>query len=183
MVLNGGFQLSPQVDRLIAGLDVRLPIVSAEPGTMAVASALGRVEGRITAESARKLRAAVALLDQTDDPAPRRPRRRGRRGIRGREAAVTPLMFEHDLVERARAAGAHIVLPEGAEERILRAADQVLSRGIARLTLLGDEGEIRSRAAQLGRRHRRRRRRRPGDEPVARGASPRRTRRCARTRA
>ncbi len=32
MVLNGGFQLSPQVDLLIAGLDVRLPIVSAPPG-------------------------------------------------------------------------------------------------------------------------------------------------------
>jgi phosphate acetyltransferase len=59
-------------------------------------------------------------------------------------------MFEHDLVERARAAGAHIVLPEGAEERILRAADQVLSRGIAKLTLLGDEGEIRASARQLG---------------------------------
>ena len=150
MVLNGGFQLSPQVDRLIAGLDVRLPIVSAEPGTMAVASALGRVEGRITAESARKIRAAVALLDQTDDPHLDALVGEGVAASEGSEAAVTPLMFEHDLVERARAAGAHIVLPEGEEERILRAADQVLSRGIARLTLLGDEGEIRSRAAQLG---------------------------------
>ena len=150
VVLNGGFQLSPQVDRLVAGLDVRLPIVSAEPGTMAVASALGRVEGRITAESARKLRAAVALFDQTDDPHLDALVGEGVAASDGMEAAVTPLMFEHDLVDRARAAGAHIVLPEGAEERILRAADQVLSRGIARLTLLGDEGEIRSRAAQLG---------------------------------
>jgi len=150
VVLNGGFQLSPQVDRLVAGLDVRLPIVSAEPGTMAVASALGRVEGRITADSARKLRAAVALFDQTDDPHLDALVGEGVAASDGVEAAVTPLMFEHDLVDRARAAGAHIVLPEGAEERILRAADQVLSRGIARLTLLGDEGEIRSRAAQLG---------------------------------
>ncbi len=150
VVLNGGFQLSPQVDRLVAGLDVRLPIVSAEPGTMAVASALGRVEGRITAESARKLRAAAALLDQTDDPHLDALVGEGVAASEGSEAAVTPLMFEHDLVERARAAGAHVVLPEGEEERILRAADQVLSRGIARLTLLGDEGEIRSRAAQLG---------------------------------
>ena len=147
VVLNGGFQLSPQVDLLIDGLDVRLPIVSARQGTMAVASALDRVEGRITASSARKIRAAVALIDQTDDA--------DLDALVGdvagaAEGAVTPLMFEHDLVERARDAGAHIVLPEGSEERILRAADQVLSRGIARLTLLGDEDQIRASARQLG---------------------------------
>ena len=147
VVLNGGFQLSPQVDLLIDGLDVRLPIVSARQGTMAVASALDRVEGRITAESARKIRAAVALIDQADDA---ELDALVGDGVGAAEGAVTPLMFEHDLVERARAAGAHIVLPEGNEERILRAADQVLSRGIARLTLLGDEALIRASARQLG---------------------------------
>ncbi|GAA4405269.1 phosphate acetyltransferase [Fodinibacter luteus] len=148
VVLNGGFQLSPQVDRLIAGLDVRLPIISCRQGTMATATALGRVEGRITADSARKIRAAAGLLDRADgldvlDALVGE-------GSDGGERAVTPLMFEHDLVERARRAHARIVLPEGAEERIILAAEQVLSRGIARLTLLGDEGEIRSRARQLG---------------------------------
>ena len=77
----------------------------------------------------------------------RRPRRRwSARASAPREGAVTPLMFEHELIERARAAGAHIVLPEGADERILRAADQCCSRGIAELTLLGDEDEIRAKA-------------------------------------
>lgn len=47
-------------------------------------------------------------------------------------------------------AQAHIVLPEGAEERIIIAADQVLARGIARLTLLGDESVIRDKARVLG---------------------------------
>ncbi len=147
VVLNGGFRLSPQVDRLIAGLDVRLPIVAAPDGTMAVATALGRVEGRITTASARKLRAAATLLDAADDP--------DLEALLGGDdvggaGAVTPLMFEHDLVARARATDAHVVLPEGTEERILRAADQVLSRGIARLTLLGDEEEVRAHARQLG---------------------------------
>ncbi len=87
VVLNGGFQLSPQVDLLIAGLDVRLPIVSARHGTMATASALDRVEGRITAE----LRAqdpggrGAARPDRR-----RRPRRPGRRGHRRRRAAPSP---------------------------------------------------------------------------------------------
>jgi phosphate acetyltransferase len=68
----------------------------------------------------------------------------------GRSDAVTPLMFEYALMERARAAGRHIVLPEGTDDRILRAAATVLSRGIAKITILGDDYEVRSRAAGLG---------------------------------
>ena len=45
-----------------------------------------------------------------------------------RTSAVTPLMFEHQVLDRAIADRRHIVLPEGEEERILRAAD-VLLRG------------------------------------------------------
>jgi phosphate acetyltransferase len=59
-------------------------------------------------------------------------------------------MFEFDLIERARAARRRIVLPEGDEPRILRAADTLLRRGVAGLTLLGDERKIRATAAQLG---------------------------------
>ena len=148
LVLNGGFPLSPQVDRLIAGLDVRLPVVATSGGTMEVAFALGRVEGRISRDSARKIRAAVTLSEGLGDlgdlaAGP------GTQDATA-ERVVTPLMFEHELVARARATHAHIVLPEGVEERILLAADQVLSRGIARLTLLGDEGAVRGAAAQLG---------------------------------
>jgi phosphate acetyltransferase len=145
LVLNGGFGLSPQVDRLIAGLDVRLPMVAADAGTMEVTSTLGRVEGRITTDSRRKVLAAVALVEEADDLI----------SLAGRDSApgervVTPLMFEHLLVEQARAADSHVVLPEGTEDRILRAAEQVLARGMARLTLLGDEETVRDRARQLG---------------------------------
>ncbi len=145
MVLNGGFALSPQVDRLVAGLDVRLPMIAAEGSTMDVASMLMRVEGRITTDSERKIRAAVALVEDADDLT----------ALAGEDAlaaegVVTPLMFEHRLVEQARAARSHIVLPEGEEDRILRAAAEVLARGMARLTLLGDEARVRDRARHLG---------------------------------
>jgi phosphate acetyltransferase len=42
------------------------------------------------------------------------------------------------------------VLPEGAEERILRGADLLLRRGVAALTLLGDVDEIARRAREIG---------------------------------
>jgi len=42
------------------------------------------------------------------------------------------------------------VLPEGDDDRILRAAEQLLRRGVADLTVLGDDTAVRSRAASLG---------------------------------
>jgi phosphate acetyltransferase len=145
VVLNGGFDLPPQVERLIAGLDVRLPMVATGGSTMEAAARLMGVEGRITVDSARKIRVAVALVEQAEDLVVLA----GEDAV-ATEGAVTPLMFEHLLVERARQAGAHVVLPEGEEERVLRAADQVLERGTARLTLLGDEDAVRDRARALG---------------------------------
>ncbi|HEX2314892.1 MAG TPA: phosphate acyltransferase, partial [Thermomonospora sp.] len=72
-----------------------------------------------------------------------------RLGVR-RSRAVTPVMFEYALLERARARRRHIVLPEGSDPRVLRAADVLLRRGVADLTLLGDEEAIRTEAAELG---------------------------------
>jgi phosphate acetyltransferase len=63
---------------------------------------------------------------------------------------VTPLMFEHRLIDRASAAPQHIVLPEGEDDRVLRAVDVLVRRQVARLTLLGNPRRIRARAADLG---------------------------------
>ena len=59
-------------------------------------------------------------------------------------------MFEYDLIDRARAERRRLVLPEGTEERILRATEILLRRGVADLTLLGDPDEIARRARELG---------------------------------
>jgi len=62
----------------------------------------------------------------------------------------TPLMFEFQLMERARSDRRHIVLPESQDDRILEAADVLLRRGVADLTLLGDETKVRARGSALG---------------------------------
>jgi phosphate acetyltransferase len=59
-------------------------------------------------------------------------------------------MFTHQLLERARADRKRIVLPEGEDDRILRAAGRLLQRNVAELTILGDEPQIRARSAELG---------------------------------
>ncbi|MGO1950681.1 MAG: phosphate acetyltransferase [Mycobacteriaceae bacterium] len=63
---------------------------------------------------------------------------------------IGPESFERDLIVKARAAKAHIVLPEGDDDRILEAADQLLSRRVCDLTILGDPKDIASRAHKLG---------------------------------
>src|SRR4030042_4522733 len=50
----------------------------------------------------------------------------------------------------ARKHNKRIVLPEGYEERTIKAADIALAEGLARIILLGDPEEIKSHAAKLG---------------------------------
>jgi len=145
IILNGGFELPEPIVRLIEGVDTRLPIVMTELGTYDTAVRVTAARGRLAADSPRKRDTSLALFHQTID------------AVElltlldvGRSEVVTPLMFEYGLIERARIADRHIVLPEGGDDRILRAAATVLKRGIARLTILGEESEVRGRAAGLG---------------------------------
>ncbi len=54
------------------------------------------------------------------------------------------------IIMNARRHNKMIVLPEGTEERTLKAADAVLAEGIARITLLGNPAEIRDMANSFG---------------------------------
>ena len=54
------------------------------------------------------------------------------------------------LIARAKANKQRIVLPEGTEERTLKAANQVLTDGVADLIILGNVDEIHNLAKQLG---------------------------------
>ncbi|MBF4617409.1 phosphate acetyltransferase [Clavibacter sp. VKM Ac-2873] len=145
IVLNGGFALSPTIETLIAGLDETLPIISTELGTYETAKRITQTRGRLSPESGRKMDTALAAFEQHVDTS---------RLLElldvSRSDVVTPLMFEYGLIERARTAGKRIVLPEGTDDRVLRAAGTILSRGIADVTILGEEIEVRSRAIGLG---------------------------------
>ena len=71
-------------------------------------------------------------------------------GLEGVEPVMSAEVFQAQLLEQAKAAGAHIVLPEGDDDRILQAADELLGRGIVKLTILGDPETVNARAAELG---------------------------------
>ena len=56
----------------------------------------------------------------------------------------------NEILERAKADRQRIVLPEGTEERTLKAANQILTDGIADLILLGNPDEIHACAKEWG---------------------------------
>ncbi|RYU09715.1 phosphate acetyltransferase [Nocardioides iriomotensis] len=145
IVLNGGLSLHEQVSRLLDGLGTTMPIVETDLGTHATTTALNSVRGRLTKDSPRKVQTAIQLFAEHVDGETLLDRFEV-----ARTDAVTPLMFEHQLVDRAGADRKHIVLPEGDEERVLRAADILLRRGIVDLTLLGDPIRVNAAAAGLG---------------------------------
>ena len=153
IVLNGGFELPEQVTRLLEGSGATLPIIATDLGTHQASSLLTSMRGRLTADSPRKIAIALALFAEHVDGDALLDRLEV-----ARTDAVTPLMFEHQLLDEAVGDRRHIVLPEGDEERILRAADILLRRGVADLTLLGDpivdqrQGRERRASTSLGRR-------------------------------
>ena len=145
IILNGGLPLHREIGRLVTGVGLRLPIIATDLGTFATASAVANTQGRVTENSERKIDTALQLMDRHVDigdmlerlaiPIP---------------TVTTPQMFAYQLMERARGDRKRIVLPEGDDDRILQAAGRLLRRGIAELTILGDESLIRARASELG---------------------------------
>ncbi len=145
IVLNGPFELPETVDRLLAASKSRLPIVRTQHGTYDTAARIMSTRGRLAAESQRKYDTALALFEKHVDA----EKLRSLLNI-SKSDVVTPLMFEFGILERARSHRKHIVLPEGNDDRILRAAATLLSRDVAELTILGEEIEVRSQAIGLG---------------------------------
>ncbi|MCX0270589.1 phosphate acetyltransferase [Nocardia zapadnayensis] len=145
IIMNGGLLPHPAVARLITGLKPRLPILTTGLGTYETAGVAHRTRGRMSAHNPRKVDTALALMETHVDAADFL-----RRLEVPLSSVVTPQMFEYQLIERARADRKTIVLPEGDDDRVLRAAGRVLQRKIADLIILGDETAIRARAAELG---------------------------------
>ena len=145
ILLTGGYQLPDSIRRLAEGVQQDLPIALTDLGTFTTAERLMRVRGPITKDSSRKIETAHrAFAEQVDQAALLAAIDVSASDVR------TPLMFEYQLMERARADRRRVVLPESEDDRILEAAAILLRRGVADLILLGEETKVRARASALG---------------------------------
>ncbi|MDL2266691.1 phosphate acetyltransferase [Desulfovibrio sp. OttesenSCG-928-G15] len=146
MVLTGGIDIPVTIHRLIEGwTGVPVPILAVQDHTFKTIQTLADLYGKIEPGDVRKISTALghfeACIDSHEIEA---------RIVNLQSTKITPKMFEYNLIERAAADKMHIVLPEGAEERILRAADVLLRRNVADLTILGKASAITAKISDLG---------------------------------
>jgi phosphate acetyltransferase len=147
VVVSGGLPPDPRVIALIEAMSggSTIPLLAVDTDTYDTAIAANAVDGAITAGDRRKIDIALGHFEAHVDLVALEQRIEI-----GRSEVMTPVMFQYELIERARAARAHIVLPEGADDRVLRAADRIRRRQVCDLTLLGNVDAVRERATELG---------------------------------
>ena len=144
VVITGGYELHAGLRRLLAGAP--FPVLEVASRTYPAAAAIHAVRPVIRPDDERKIAAALGVFESG--------RRRG--PARGGDQPRAPGSPDPDHVRvradraRPRAPPQHIVLPEGDDERILRAAEILLRRSVVELTILGDVDDVQGRAAALG---------------------------------
>ena len=143
MLLTGGLPIDPGILALLS--QAPFPVFAVDVDTYSAARQVSRVRGEISSGQRRKVAAALGvwtknvdeeeLLERLELPRPEK---------------ITPLRFLNQLIVKARVQRKHIVLPEGLDTRVLRAAEILHRRDVCSLTLLGPEGEVRELAASEG---------------------------------
>ena len=146
LLLTGKQNTAPQVISLIEGLgDTPFTVLSVDHDTFTTAMLIKDVRSRIYSQDETKIATALGLMESSLNFDELRERLANNHSQR-----VTPLMFEYEQIQRAKANIQHIVLPEGNEERILRTAEILLLRNIVKITILGDVAEIQHKINTLG---------------------------------
>ena len=146
VVIGGDFEPAENIMELLRSDDnFRIAVIGAKSDTMKLAMQVQNCEAKLTPRHKRKITLALGHFARYVDAS-----------LIEKSLAetdvdiVTPAMFLHRIFASAAAAGRHIVLPESKDDRVLQAAETILHRNIAKITLLGDKESILNRAGILG---------------------------------
>jgi phosphate acetyltransferase len=137
IVLTGGIRPEPEVMRLIEGLEGTLPVMVTEAGTYTVASSLDHIHAKLDPDNREKIMIARHLFERSVKMELLKSHME-----QTHSEVMTPQLFTYSLLQKARARKRHIVLCEGTEPRILKAAAELLNRNAVTLTLLGPKAEV-----------------------------------------
>jgi len=145
IVLTGYLKSDKMLRNLLHGMDDLVPIIKVEADTFTTAMKIKEIHNCINPESSLKIASALGLFEshvQTTEL---------RKNIVGYSMLfTTPKMFEFSLIKRARTHVQTIVLPEGNDERILKAAEILIHRDAVKIILLGNVQSIKNKIQALG---------------------------------
>lgn len=145
IVLTGYLQPDYVLFNLLEGMSDIVPILKVEDDTFTAAKKISEMHSRIHADDPKKIAMALGLFESHVDTTELR-----QKIVDFSVSFITPKMFEFGLIKRARMHKQRIVLPEGEEERILSAAEIIIHRDIASITLLGNKEVILGKISGLG---------------------------------
>lgn len=145
LMLTGGLLPEDSVINLIDGIADSIPILSVPDNTFEAAVKASHIQTVIDPEDTQKINQALSLFEKNINIPELREKI-----IQTKVTIITPKMFEYRLIQKARAQKQHIVLPEGEEDRILRASEILRRRDIVDITLIGREKKIRGKISSLG---------------------------------
>ena len=145
IVLSAGFEPEESLMRLIQGSPSIIPIISVKTGTFETSAKLGTIQSRITPGNREKILLAIDTFEKYVDV-----KTLDEKLVTFKPEGITPHMFQYQLTKWAKNEIKHIVLPEGNEDRILKAATRLIDKKIVTLTLLGDPAKIAASVKRLG---------------------------------
>ena len=146
IVLTGGLTPNNNIMELIETLsDLPLPIFSVKDNTVEAVNKINSLAIHVSSNDFQKIDIAKSLVHQHVDYEKINDKLKLEK-IRKK----TPDIFKYEILERACSEKKRIVLPEGEDDRTLKAAVWAEERKIADITLLGDKDLIMKKAVALG---------------------------------
>ncbi|PHR27877.1 MAG: phosphate acetyltransferase [Desulfotalea sp.] len=145
IMLTGGLVPEAPIQKVIEGFHNSIPIIAVNENTFQAAIRVDNIHATITPDNTRKITQALAVFERHIDM-----EALSDKIIKTKTTIVTPKMFESRLLQRAKSNKQHIVLPEGEDDRILKAAEILLRRDVVELTILGRRDMINERIKNLG---------------------------------
>ena len=137
VLLSGDLQPEASILRLIDGLYDPIPILSVPTNTYETSELVKQIHTFLVPSDRQKIALSINLFDDYVNLNQLEEKIKTIK-VKG----ITPKMFIYNLWQQAKSHKKHIVLPEGKEIRILRAAAILLNRELVNLTLLGNPEKI-----------------------------------------
>ncbi len=145
IVLTAGSEPEEPIMRLINGLETIVPIIAVKAGTFKATTQIGAIKSRIAPDDTKKIQLAINMFEKYVDV-----KTLDEKIITFESEGITPHMFQYQLTKWAKSQRKHIVLPEGNDDRILKAAARLINQDIVDLTVLGNPADITAAAKRLG---------------------------------
>ena len=145
IILTGGMEPEDHIKQLLRGLPDVLPVLLVDDFTFEVSVKANQVVSSINKDSIRKINLALALFDKHVDM------NILKKIVRDTvPAGMTPKMFVYHLQKLAKKDRKTIVLPEGNDDRILKAVEILQKKDIVDLIILGDSDLVKNQSRNLG---------------------------------